>query len=80
MIQGLLLVLAGVGLIVAMVIVLRSARVRDRVDRGNASFRSLLRLKPVEHETLIRQFEVGIYVGMCFGSLLVILGVFVVLD
>jgi hypothetical protein len=79
-IQGLLLVLAGVGLIVAMVMVLRSARVRDRVDRGNASLRSLLRLKPLEPETLIRRFEVGIYVGMCFGSLLVILGVFVALD
>ena len=30
-----------------------------------------------EQERFVRQFEVGIYVGMCVGLLLVILGVFV---
>ncbi len=77
MIEGLLLVLVGVGLIGAMVMVLRSARIRDRLESGNASVRSLLRLEPVEQEMFVRQFEVGIYVGMCLGSLFVILGVFV---
>ncbi len=77
MIEGLLLALGGVGLIVTMVMVLRSARIRDRLECCNASVRSLLRLEAAEQETFIRQFEVGIYVGMCLGSLLVILGVFV---
>ena len=77
MIKGLLLVLVGVGLIVAMVMVLRSARIRDQLESVNASVRSLLRLEPAEQETFVRQFEVGIYVGMCLGLLLVILGVFV---
>ncbi len=76
MIEGLLLALVGVGLIVTMVMVLRSARIRDRLESGNASVRSLLRLEAVEKEAFIRHFEVGIYVGMCLGSLLVILGVF----
>ena len=77
MISGLVLTLVGLGLISAMVIVLRSARIRDRLESGNASFRAQLRLQPVEQETFVRQFEVGIYVGMCFGSLLVIVGIFV---
>ena len=77
MIEGLLLALVGVALIVAMVMVLRSARIRDRLESGNASARSLLRLEPVEQQTFVRQFEVAIYVGMCLGSLLLILGVFV---
>ena len=77
MIEGLLLVLVGIGLIVAMVLVLRSARIRDWLESRNTSVRSLLRLEPVEQERFVRQFEVGIYAGMCFGSLLVILGVFV---
>ena len=79
MIEGLLLALVGVGLIVAMVMVLRSARIRDRVESGNASVRSLLRLEPQEQEIFVRRFEVGIYVGMCLGSLLVVLGLFVAL-
>jgi hypothetical protein len=76
-IEGSLLVLVGIGLIVAMVMVLRSSRVRDWLESRNTSVRSLLRLEPVEQETFVRQFEVGIYAGMCLGSLLVILGVFV---
>jgi hypothetical protein len=79
-IQGLLLTLAGLGLIVALVIVLRSSRIRGHVERANASLRSLLRLQPVEQETFVRQFEVGIYFGLCFGSLLMILGMFVAVD
>ena len=80
MTEGLLLALVGVGLIVALVMVLRSARIRDRVESGNASVRSLLRLEPVEQEIFVRQFEVGIYAEMCLGCLLVILGVFVAVD
>ena len=77
MIEGLLFALVGVGLIVAMVLVLRSARIREQLESGNASVRSLLRLEQQEQETFVREFEVGIYVGMCVGLLLVILGVFV---
>ena len=76
-IEGLLFALVGVGLIVAMVVVLRSERIRDRLESGNASVRSLLRLGQQEQETFVREFEVAIYVGMCVGLLLVILGVFV---
>jgi hypothetical protein len=79
-IEGLLLALAGVALIVALVLVLRSTRIRDRVESGNARARSLLRLEPQEQEPFVRQFEVGIYAGMCLGCLLVILGVFVAVD
>jgi hypothetical protein len=78
-IEGLLLVLVGIALIVATVMVLRSARIRGRLESGNASVRSLLRLESMEQETFVRLFEMGIYVGMCLGSLLVILGVFVAL-
>ena len=80
MIEGLLLSLAGLGLIIVLVMVLRSRRIRDRLESANASIRSVLRLQPVEQETFVRQFEVGIYLGMCVGLLLVILGVFVALD
>jgi hypothetical protein len=76
-IAGSLLVLVGIGLIVAMVVVLRSARSRDWLESRNTSVRSLLRLEPVQQEAFVRQFEVGIYAGMCLGSLLVILGMFV---
>ncbi len=80
MIEGLLLSLAGLGLIIVLVMVLRSRRIRDRLESANASIRSVLRFQPVEQETFVRQFEVGIYLGMCVGLLLVILGVFVALD
>jgi hypothetical protein len=76
-IEGALLILVGLGLIAAMVLVLRSARLRDRVEGVNARVRSLLRLQPVNQGTFVRQFELGIYLGMCFGSLLLILGIFV---
>ncbi len=74
-----MLLLLGAGLIVAMMIVLRSERIRTRLYRGNASFRALVRLRPSEPETFVRQFEVGVYFGMCFGATLAIFGLLVVI-
>jgi hypothetical protein len=76
-IEGVGLLLLGAGLIVAMVVVLRSERIRDRLYQGNSSFRALVHLPPAEPQTFIRQFEVGIYFGMCFGTALAIFGVLV---
>ena len=72
-----MLLLLGTGLIVGMVTVLRSGRIRDRLYRGNSSFRAFVRLRPSDPQTFIRQFEVGIYFGMCFGATLAIFGVLV---
>ena len=77
MVEGLVLLLLGAGLIVAMMIVLRSGRIRDRLYRGNSSFRTRVRLRPSEPQTFVRQFEVGIYFGICFGATLAIFGLLV---
>ena len=74
-----MLLLLGGGLIVAMMIVLRSGRIRDRLYRGNSSFRALVRLRPSEPQTFVRRFEVGVYFGMCFGATLAIFGLLVVI-
>lgn len=76
-IEGLLLVLAGVGLVVAMVVALRSDRIRHRAYKANAGLRSLSRVRPADPETLARQFEAGIYVGMCVGAVVALVGVLV---
>ena len=77
--EGLVLLVLGAGLIVAMMIVLQSRRIRDRLYRGNSSFRALVRLRPSEPQTFVRHFEVGIYFGMCFGVTLAIFGLLVII-
>jgi hypothetical protein len=78
-VEGLVLLLLGAVLIVVMMIVLRSERLRDRLYRGYSSFRALLRLRPSEPQTFVRQFEVGVYFGMCFGVTLALFGLLVVI-
>jgi hypothetical protein len=80
MIQATVLVLVGAAVIVVMVLVLRSGRIRDRVYRGSSGVRSLLRLSAAEPETFDRQFEMGIYFGMCLGAVVALLGVLVAVD
>jgi len=77
MIKGLMLVLVGVGLIVAMVLLLRAARVRDGLYRHKSRLRSVLRLRPTPPQTFVRRFEVGIYAGMCLGATIAIVGALV---
>ncbi len=74
MIEGLLLIVLGLALIALLVVVLRSERARRLAYRAAEGLRSLARLRPVDPETFSRQLEAGIYVGMCVGALLVILG------
>lgn len=75
MIESLLLILLGVALVAGLLLVLRSDRLRERLSRGNASLRALARLRPVAPEVFDRQFEAGIYVGMCLGVLIGLVGV-----
>ena len=72
-----LLIASGVGLVVALVFVLRSRTLQRSIFRGNAGFRSRAHLKPVESEVFARQLEAGIYAGLCFGIVVAILGVLV---
>jgi hypothetical protein len=53
----------GVGLFVSLLLVLRSKRVQTRVHAAG--------------EVFARRFEAGIFVGLCAGVLLVILGLVV---
>ena len=76
MIAG-LLVAAGVGLVVGMIVVLRSRRAREGLYHADERVRRVARLGPAEPQVFIRRFEVGIYLGMCLGLALVFLGVVV---
>ena len=72
-----LLVAAGVGLVVGLVVVLRSRRAREGLYHADARVRNAARLAPAQPEVFVRRFEVGIYVGMCLGLALVFLGLVV---
>jgi hypothetical protein len=76
-VEGLVLLLLGAGLIVVMMIVLRSEQIRDRLYRGNSSLRARVRLRPSEPQTFVRRFEIAIYFGLCFGAALAIFGLLV---
>ncbi len=78
MIAGVLLILAGVGLVVALVFVLRSRTLQRSLFRSSVALRSRARLEPVEPEVFTRQLEAGIYAGLCFGTVIAILGVLIV--
>jgi hypothetical protein len=73
-IAGVLLILLGIALVAVLLRALRSERIRQGASRGNASLRSLARMDPGDPETIGRQFEAGIYFGLCLGVLMVILG------
>jgi len=76
-IEGLLLVLVGVGLVVGLFLAFRSADVRDRLYRSDLRLRERVRVQPAEPEAFVRHFEMAIYGGMCLGGVLALLGVLV---
>jgi hypothetical protein len=66
-----------VGLVVALVVVLRSRQAREGLYHADARFRRAVRLGPAEPQVFVRRFELGVYVGMCLGLALVFLGLVV---
>ena len=77
-IAGVLLILIGVGLVVALVFVLRSRALQRSLFRGSVGFRARVHVKQVEPEVFTRQLEAGIYVGLCLGTVIAILGFLIV--
>ena len=72
-----LLVAAGAGLVLALVVVLRSRRAREGLYHADARVRRVARLGPAEPLVFVRRFEVAVYCGMCLGTALVLLGLLV---
>jgi hypothetical protein len=60
-----------------MIFILRSARARERLYRFDAGLRARAGRNPLEPEVFVRRFEAGIYVVMCLGTALILLGVVV---